>query len=359
MPVSDFAIFGFTTAIWAMGVAFTGSSIGTRVMRDLVDGASRILLGQRELFSCGLTVALASIVSFLYTGDALITSLIGLSLLASIGAEVASYVSLGRGKKWTYACSLVIRNLGGLVFGGVVLIDEGQTVSIQMVLAGMIVSSVVAVGIQVREAPKIVRMSNLSAVGFVGATNLVLWVIAAGDRVILGFTVDATQLATYSLIYGLADRAFRVTNSTYVSSTMPVVLAGGAQRWAKQYRLVVTILGITIAMLSPVMVDWISGGRYSVDLGLPIVLVGALAFYALSGPDYVECVRLNKVRELFVPIAVTAAASYILLWFLSPHVGYYGAAFCKLVCYAVWFFLTIYVVRKWREVGIEESSRTR
>lgn len=339
MPVDDFAVFGFSTAVWTMGVAFVGSSIGTRIMRELVEATSEPAITRRELATCGASTLIALGISYSFTGNITVTALLGGSLLASIFAEIASYVSLGRNERWLYACTLVIRNLGAPMFGLGYLLYSGN-ISITSVLIGTICSNIVTAAVQFGAIPKIIPTTSVSASGFVGSINLILWIIASGDRVILGFTVDATQLAAYSLIYGLVDRAFRVANTTYVSSMLPSVLAGGHQRWAWPYRLCIGLLGVVIAVAAAPLVELISAGKYVIEPTLAVLLVASLVCFASSGPGYVDCVASDLIRYLVIPLVLVTSCSFIALWILAPVFGYSVAAVCKLICYATWFVLT-------------------
>lgn len=346
MPVNEFAVFSFSTALWTMGTALIGSSIGTRVLSDQArSNSGRLSVSRRELVSVVAAAGASWGFSYLYNPNPIQASLISIALLAFIVAEVGSYNSLAQGLRWRYASCLMVRNAGGPLAGLVTFFIAGEF-TLSSVLLGIIASNGIVTFLQISRTPLIISGNAPGRVGFVGATNLLLWVVAAGDRVVLGFTVDPSQLATYSLIYGIVDRIFRTPTTTYVSSTLPNVLRGERQPRRLQYRMILLGVGVLSAVAASPICNLISGGNYHVGYELSALLVLALLCYSWAAPPYIDCIAASRVGILFSCLAVIVTGAFLILWFVTPVIGIEGAALIKLVCYSLWFGAAVLVARR-------------
>jgi len=348
LPVDDYATYATVLASYAFGNALVGTTIGTRVIEGLTAGGlHKIELSLRRdgppVIAC---LAAAAATTLIIRVNLLVAAAASAGMLGILLAELGGAYALGLQRYWAYATLTFAQAalwLGSVVVA-IVLVPQSERLPI--CLAAVAVGSLPAVAyLAVRRAVALTRgrprYRRHSAISAVGVTNLALWVLASGDRIILSQYALAA-LATYAAIYGLLDRVFRTVANAEIQQRLPgAFLNESANReqtagYSRRTLLVLVSAGCIAAVAAPSAIKLITGGHYDPPIGMSVVLSFAMIVMLAAVPTYVSLIAQGRTKAVAMVAVVAASVNIIGNLVLAPLYGTGSAAALTLIGYAIW-----------------------
>jgi O-antigen/teichoic acid export membrane protein len=357
MAVTDFASYSAIFATYAFGNALVGTSIGTRIIEEASRGSrapTRLSL-RGEGGAILLALATALIIPALTSAAPAIFAAAAVGMLTTIAAEVANARLIGQQRFAAYARLTIARSVVWILAAvGSVLVLDRDDLLLASLFAAAVASLTPVVGCIIERGLVLTtgrRDTRQSGVSWVGLSNLALWILATGDRVILA-DVALVALATYATLYGLLDRIFRTVANAELLLRLPSAFgaADGKQSgttkptWSVAASLAAA--AAVSAVVSPFAVGVISGGVYTPSLWMALVLSAAMAAMLAAVPLYAAAIGRGDTRG---PAILACAAASLNLGgnlILAPHFGTTSAAALTLAGYAVWLVGLILLTRR-------------
>jgi O-antigen/teichoic acid export membrane protein len=368
LPVDDYATYATVLATYAFGNALVGTTIGTRAIEDLSGGGlKRIRLSIRRDLPPMLTCLLAASATTLIVEVNFEVALAAAAgMFGILTAEMGGAYVLGLQRYWTYA-TLVFAQVvlwTGAVVLAIIFLPPSERLS-PCLIAVAFGSLPAAAYLAAMRGMTVVRgrvpNQKHAAISAVGVTNLALWVLASGDRIILAHYALAA-LATYAAIYGLLDRAFRTVANAEIQQRLPSAFVSRAEGrkpqigYSRRDILILIGAGCTASVGAPSAIAIISGGHYHPPLAMSTVLAFAMIVMLAGVPTYVLLIAQGRTMAVAV-VAVSAAAVNIVgnLVFASRF-GTSSATALTFIGYAIWL-VGITMIKRTMSTK-DESMRT-
>lgn len=348
LPTNEYAKYGALTAVWAIGNAVLGTSIGTRVARSAAVDGQRIMFTARDI----VLILLSSGASFAYCitswGSAVLGLLSTLTLVTFVLAEARLSLELGRSNYWSYLALLTIKVLLPLLLlfaFEIAFTGLDLTVTMVCIIAGNMICCLV----NPRKSWKLTSfLRQQNAIEWVGLMNVALWIISSNGRLVLNERVTAYELALFTLAYALVDRAFRSVQTAYVSKKLSRALSGEFRQQPVPWVALVATLAVLSAGLLPLGSSLLSSNKYATGFGLASLLSLAGAIMLLSSPLYLHVIGSRYLKPAAITALLISAASVLANIALVPSGGSSAVAAVLSVSYAVWLLTLFVLVRKER-----------
>lgn len=334
LTVGAFADFALSTAVWSVFIAVVASPISLRSTKQSAARKSASLsLSVRDLIRLILGLGAATAILVGVGIGTYGVALVAVACLSFLASEIACGIDLGINRRWSFASRQVVRNLGPLL--GAVLVLPFTEPTFEFVIWGAIVSNLIAChGLAkptwTRHQP---THDEFSAMSFL---SLSLWLIAVSDRIVLGFTTSASELAVYGIASGLVDKVFRASQNIYISSNLAHSFEGRGQKNVLSYRIAMASIALLVTPAAYWAIPWLTHGNYTPELSLLLVLTLASLIMSWTAPSYVAAVTAPRVAAVAGSAVVVAGIFLVLSYALSSVEGNFGMGLAKLAVYALW-----------------------
>ncbi|NIL75774.1 MULTISPECIES: hypothetical protein [Rhodococcus] len=336
LDVSDYAKYGVLTAIWAIGNAVIGTSIGTRVARSAVLSGAKIQLTQRDV----LTILLASLASTLYSVLAWQSVAVGviaaLTMASFVLAEARASLELGRRKYSSYLLVVALKS-SFPVFALLGMSILAPSVSLSWAMVCIMVGNLfgaVGLGTSVWISKPMRETDYFTE--WIGILNFGLWIVSGAGRIVMDGRVPAPEIAVFTLAYALTDRGFRSIQTAYVARNLANAFEGRFRQSTRNWILLSVSLCVVAVLLIPEVTFLVSGGRYTATWSLAITLCSASAVMFASAPLYLKVIATNRTKlAAFMSLAIAIAS--VAVNFTVVRVGGSNAVSLVLLCsYVCW-----------------------
>lgn len=331
----DYAHYAVVTAIWGIGNAVVGTGTGTRIAKMSAQGSNKIRYQRSELWVTFLASVITGLYIFLVRNSLLEATLAGLCMISFVFAEASTSFEMGAGRFNRYLVLLGVRALMPPAILTALSISNALdfTTAVGTVLSANVISLLIWPS---RWAPSFEYNSPVSSHS-VGAMNMGLWIIASADRLILERTINAFDLASYALVYGLTDRIFRSLSNAYIAKNLGRAFQGEVNRngW-KFYGLTFLMAGLLIPIIQ-IATGALSGNRYSASLLMTTLIVAAGLFMFWSAPHYVKLMASGEFKTALILVFTLAAFNIVANIMLAGYLGTDGAAMISMMTYGLWF----------------------
>lgn len=343
----DFGGYATVLATYTFGSALIGTSIGTRAIEAISTGAKdRVQLSFVRDVPITLAAAIvAACATTLVRVDTVLAVAAATGMVGMMVDQVATSHMLGHHRYWRYASMVFLRMAVWLA--AVVLAIGSLPRSAE--LAGVLFATAVgcvppaaylvfAGAVDLSRAPDIGQKAPVSLIGL---SNLALWLLASADRLILA-PHGLADLATYAALYGLLDRAFRTVTTAEMQQRLPRAFAAVSRGEDPRHRpslggaVMLLLCGLVVGLAAPTVVEVISGGNYSPDLWMSLVLTFGMLAMLAAVPAYAALTALGLHRAILLAAVVPAVVNISGNLVLAPSLGTTSAAVLTLVGYLIW-----------------------
>lgn len=331
----DYAHYAVVTAIWGIGNAVVGTGTGTRIAKMSAQGTNRIRFQRSELWITLLAAAITGYYIFFVRHSPLDAILAGLCMLSFVFAEASTSFEMGAGRFNRYLVLLGVRALMPPMVLTALTVSNTLNFStaVVSVLAGNVISLLIW---PARWSSGLVYNSPVSSHA-VGAMNMGLWIIASADRLVLERTINAFDLASYALVYGLTDRIFRSLSNAYIAKNLGRAFQGEVKRSGWKFyalSLLLAVLLIPVIQLATVI---LSGNRYDAPLIMTSLIAAAGLFMFWSAPHYVKLMASGGFKSALFLVFTLAIFNVLANILLARYLGTAGAAMISMMTYGLWF----------------------
>lgn len=335
LSTNDYANYAVVTAIWAIGNAVVGTGTGTRVAKAAAEGAERITFQPSELcIAAAAGVGTAAYVAFVRSSF-LEGCIAGACMLSFIFAEAGTAFEVGAGRFNRYLIILGIRALlPPAILSSLAFTDTlSFLTATASVLAGNLIS---LLPWPQRWSLQFNHSSQLTGHA-VGAINMGLWVIASADRLVLERTISAAELASYALVYGLADRVYRSLSNAYIAKSLGRAFQGYFRLPSWKFYALTVILAAGLVPTLQVGSAVLSNGRYESPFLMTVAISIAGLCMIWSAPFYVRLMAAENYTKSLVVVFTLALLNVAANILLSGLYGSVAAAIISALTYLLWF----------------------
>jgi len=260
---------------------------------------------------------------------------------ALVLAEVTQGVILGHGQQRQYLRATVARSAVSVAFlAGLVVLPKSMRLSAAVGVLGLSALSFAAFGIKhlrIGRSPAYARSSALSAIG---VANLGLWLLATGDRVVLGIRSGGAAVAVYAATYGLIDRVIRSFVNGHAAEWLPQAFA--LQRPERRLKNLIRLRSfaalllvcvVALAFASGPAISLLTGGRFAPSVSMGALLAGGIGLLGIASPLYIMLVSAARARVAAWAASIAAGVNLCGNWMLDPRWGASAAAALTVVGY--------------------------
>lgn len=330
---ADYGTYASLVAVLAFTNAFLGTAIGTRALASATQSSGRVEVGSRLVFASASTIVVGVTPVALYLGRSpLIAGSACLCGAALVAADISQGVILGQARHRRYLAATSSRAVISVIgIPLVALVSEPRRAAAALGVLGLSAVVFAAFGI---DGVKVARRPAPGAIAIssIGAANLALWVLATGDRVVLGIRAGTATVAAYAVAYGLIDRVVRVIVNGHVTEWMPEAFCVTGNLRVRSlsrlgaYSAVLVCATLSVGVGVRPVVAGLTGGRFVPGYGVGLMVALGLGFLGVAAPFYVVLVAAGRAR--WVAIAASSAAIVNLggNWVLDGRWGAEAAA---------------------------------
>ncbi|WP_155289393.1 lipopolysaccharide biosynthesis protein [Rhodococcoides fascians] len=345
LSTDDFAKYGVLTAIWAIGNAVIGTSIGARVVRTTVSNSTKISLTAREI----VLILSASSIGFFYALVVWQNWLLGvvsaITTASFVIAEARSSLELGRRHFNAYFLIISLKATMPVVVIAVAA-TLASNLTLTTAMMAILTANLAASAIRPRSAWHLRLLKDEGApLEWIGLLNLALWIISGVGRIAMDGTVTAVDLAVFTLSYSLTDRAFRALQNAYIAKNISFAFSGKIMAVKPAHWLVTFALFGSCTAALPLASKIISGGRYETPWHLALWISSAGALMYASAPFYLRIVALGRLKLAAVVSLAIASSSVVSNFILITHLGVNGASAILAISYGLWLVISIMISR--------------
>ncbi|OZD85780.1 hypothetical protein CH273_03335 [Rhodococcus sp. 05-339-2] len=345
LPIDDFARYGVLTAIWAIGNAVIGTSVGARVVRTAVSDSGRISFTVREVLlilaagSAGLVYALVA------WNDWLLGLVSALTTASFVIAEARSSLELGRRDFKSYLLIICFKATIPVVIiaSAVVFVDE---LSLTVAMSAILLANLAASAIRPRNAWCFrILKDNKAPLEWIGLLNLGLWIVSGVGRIAMDGSVAAADLAVFTLSYSLTDRAFRALQNAYITKNIATAFSGRITDIKPVHWLITILLFSASTATLPFASQVISDGKYETAWMLAVWISSAGSLMYASAPFYLRVIALNKVKlAAAVSLTISVLSAGANFWFVGIF-GIIGSSIILATSYGLWLLAVALISR--------------
>ena len=275
----------------------------------------------------------------------------GMAVSACVFSEAKLGTLLGRKRLKMFGALLILLSTVQIASSVllVLLFPNVTSPLLGLVIANVVVG-VVIISIESRARTlKSISPSGGLAFSGIGIANLALWILASGDRVVLGHDVFPARLASYAITYGIIDRFYRTISTAEVNRTLGASFEGvrtGVAVKKSMYLSIVGCLVVSFGLLIHPLISLLTGGRYGLDLSNNWILVLGISLMALSAPLYVKAMAFKRGKEAAIAAILAATIDIVGDIIFVPHLGVLAACIFTLLGYGVWILGLWILIRK-------------
>jgi len=301
----------------------------------------------------------------------LVTLIIPLNAINIIFSDL--FLAFNKVKKW-----ILISSLRDIIEVALILIILYVTIKdsiiflITITIASLLLTNIIAFILSYKIAPlKKPDFSNIKSYLTVGfplfLSGLTYTFIHIGDRYIIGYYKDITQVGIYSGIYTLATVAFLGIAEAIFITLLPTL----SKFWKKNkiqeasfytsYLLkYYFILGIPmvfglIAISKNLLLVLSNQDFVEFWYIMPIIAFGIFIFQGFGISDYVF-ILTKKTTTIFYLTLIAVSENIVLNIILIPFIGILGAAIASLITYLTYSIIIFILARKKIKITLETNS---
>lgn len=253
----------------------------------------------------------------------------------------------------------------------------GRTAQIAVIgnLAGLLAAGIVGAAL-LREcfrnwwrlAPAMGRLRSVLSLGMMGqSSGLAMFFTYRLDVFVVNYFLGPAQVGLYTLGVVIAESLWQVSSA--VAVTLFPRTARTADQQSEQFTCAVTrqvfllmvLMGIALAVLSPVAIPLVFGARFRPSV--PVIRWILPGIVALAvGKVMAADLTARGMAKFNVAIAFLSGTVAVSLDFaLIPHIGIKGAALASSITYVLQAFLTAYTLKRflkatWKSLLVPTSA---
>ena len=341
---TDYGIYAALIAALAFTNAFVGTALGTDVLAESVSSKGiAVHLRIPDVLKAGSLVVLGAVpIAACLAGWSVVPVAVCCGL-ALVFAEVTQGVMLGRGEQRRYLGAAVTRSaVSVLLLPVLIVLPSSARLAVAMAVLGVGALSFAAFALRRVRFGGGNGAPPLRALSAIGVANLGLWLLATGDRVVLGVRSGAASVAVYAVAYGLIDRVIRSFVNGNVAEWLPEAFGfQEAQRRVRNLSRVGTFgvaLTLCVTLLAVAVrpgIELLTGGRFSPSVEMGVLLAIGIGLLGVASPLYVMLVSAGRARIAAWAAMIAAGVNLGGNWLFDPRWGAMAAAGLTVAGYAV------------------------
>jgi len=217
-------------------------------------------------------------------------------------------------------------------------------------------------------APAVGRLGSVLSLGMMGqSSGLAMFFTYRLDAFVVNYFLGPAQVGLYTLGAVIAESLWQVSSA--VAVTLFPRTARTADRQSEQFTCAVTrqvfllmvLMGVVLAVLSPVAVPLVFGTRFRPSVQVILWILPGIVALAV-GKVMAADLTARGMAKFNVAIAFLSGTVAVILDFaLIPRIGIKGAALASSITYVLGAFLTAYTLKRflgatWKSLLVPTSA---